>query len=155
MVDCRGIIIGRSSRERATPSRVFLLRWSLGFVMIPFGFQHQPAPGGMGGHCLLVVQKMLSRLDVFTICFVTLCGCDKPNRSIPQESSNMSEWHKSFVPFVDWGNGDASGYVFSESGIPLPGIFIFEHDNYDFEEDQDWKEFLIPVDSTICAFLTE
>jgi hypothetical protein len=65
------------------------------------------------------------------------------------------ELAKRFVPFVDWGNGDASGYVFSEAGIPLPGIFIFEHESYEFEEDQDWEEFLIPVDSSIRDFLTE
>lgn len=62
---------------------------------------------------------------------------------------------KRFVPFVDWGNGDASGYVFSESGAPEPGIFMFEHENYEFEEDQDWREFLVPVDASIRAFLTE
>ncbi len=62
---------------------------------------------------------------------------------------------KRFVPFVDWGNGDSSGYVFSESGVPEPGIFMFEHESYEFREDQDWREFLDPVDASIHDFLTE
>lgn len=86
-----------------------------------------------------------------------------PVSKLPEHASEVRDWFqethpgiaKRFVPFVDWGNGDASGYVFSETGIPLPGIFIFEHESYEFEEDQDWEEFLIPVDSSIRGFLTE
>lgn len=62
---------------------------------------------------------------------------------------------KRFVPFADWGNGDASGYLFSESGVPELGIFIFEHESYNFEENQDWREFLFPVDESIHDFLNE
>ena len=86
-----------------------------------------------------------------------------PISKLPEHASEVRDWFqethpehaKRFVPFVDWGNGDATGYVFSETGTLLPGIFIFEHESYEFEEDQDWEEFLIPVDSTIRAFLTE
>lgn len=86
-----------------------------------------------------------------------------PISKLPEHASEIRDWFqethpelaKRFVPFVDWGNGDASGYVFSETGTLLPGIFIFEHESYEFEDDQDWEEFLIPVDSSIRAFLTE
>ncbi|BCX48529.1 cell wall assembly/cell protein, KNR4 [Haloferula helveola] len=86
-----------------------------------------------------------------------------PISKLPEHASEIRDWFqethpelaKRFVPFVDWGNGDASGYVFSETGTLLPGIFIFEHESYEFEEDQGWEEFLIPVDSSIRAFLTE
>lgn len=61
---------------------------------------------------------------------------------------------KRFIPFVDWGSEDACGYVFSETGTPLPGIFMFKHESYEFEEDQDWEEFLTPVSSSIRDVLT-
>jgi len=86
-----------------------------------------------------------------------------PVKKLSEHATEVRDWiqkthpeiAKRFAPFVDWGNGEASGYVFSETGIPLPGIFIFEHESYEFEEEQDWKEFLIPVDSSIRDFLTE
>lgn len=86
-----------------------------------------------------------------------------PVSKLPEHALIVRDWFqkthpeiaKRFVPFVDWGNGDASGYVFAESGVPEPGIFIFEHESYEYEEDQDWREFLIPVDASIRDFLTD
>jgi len=85
-----------------------------------------------------------------------------PLSKLPEHANGVRSWiqkthpeiAKRFVPFVDWGNGDASGYVFSESGVPEQGIFIFEHESYEYEEDQDWREFLLPVDTSIVDFLT-
>ena len=86
-----------------------------------------------------------------------------PLSKLPDHAVEVRGWFeethpevaKRFVPFVDWGNGDASGYVFSESGIPEPGVFMFEHESYEFEEDQDWRTFLVPVDASIRDFLTQ
>lgn len=86
-----------------------------------------------------------------------------PIAKLPELAAQVRDWFqethpeiaKRFVPFVDWGNGDASGYVFSESGVPEPGIFMFEHESYEFEGDQDWEEFLVPVDASIRAFLND
>lgn len=86
-----------------------------------------------------------------------------PLSKLPGHATEVRDWFqethpeiaKRFVPFVDWGSGDASGYLFSESGVPEPGVFMFEHESYEFEKDQDWREFLIPVDGSIRAFLTE
>ena len=86
-----------------------------------------------------------------------------PVSKLAEHATEVRDWFqethpdiaKRFVPFVDWGNGDASGYVFSESGVQNPGIFIFEHESYEFEKDQDWWEFLIPVDTSIRDFLTD
>lgn len=58
-----------------------------------------------------------------------------------------------FVPFVDWGTGDASGYLFTESGALEQGIYMFEHEAYEFEKEQDWSEFLFPVDDNLRDFL--
>jgi hypothetical protein len=86
-----------------------------------------------------------------------------PISNLIEHSREVLEWFqqthpeiaKRFVPFVDWGSGDASGYLFSESGLPESGIFMFEHESYDFEAGQNWHEFLFPVDDNICDFLTE
>ena len=40
-------------------------------------------------------------------------------------------------------------------GAPLGGFFIFEHESYEFEADQDWREFIIPADSSIRGFLLQ
>lgn len=58
-----------------------------------------------------------------------------------------------FVPFVDWGSGDASGYLFTESGALEPGIYMFEHESYESDAGQDWNEFLFPVDEDLRDFL--
>lgn len=60
-----------------------------------------------------------------------------------------------FVPIVDWSTGDASGYLFSATGEVEPGIFMFEHESYTGEEDQDWSEFLFPVDEDLRTFLND
>ncbi len=86
-----------------------------------------------------------------------------PISGIPSLTAGIRDWiqethpeiAKRYVAVVDWGNGDSSGYLFSESGEPLDGFFIFEHESYEFEADQDWREFIIPVDSSIRDFLTE
>ncbi|MBL9153880.1 MAG: SMI1/KNR4 family protein [Verrucomicrobiales bacterium] len=86
-----------------------------------------------------------------------------PISAIPNLTAVIRDWFKEthpeiarrYVAVVDWGNGDSSGYLFSEAGDPLEGFFIFEHESYEFEADQDWREFIIPVNSSIRNFLTE
>ena len=85
-----------------------------------------------------------------------------PISRIPSLTAEIRDWFeethpdiaKRYVAAVDWGNGDSSGYLFSESGVPLDGFFIFEHEMYEFEAGQDWREFIAPVDSSIRDFLT-
>ena len=87
--------------------------------------------------------------------------CFVPISEIPSLTAGVRDWFeethpdiaKRYVAVVDWGNGDSSGYLFSEFGEPLEGFFIFEHESYEFEVDQDWREFIIPVDSSIREFL--
>jgi len=62
---------------------------------------------------------------------------------------------KRYVAVVNWWNGDSSGYLFAESGEPLDGFFMFEHESYEFEPEQDWREFLTTVDSSLRDFFTE
>ncbi|MEZ5324857.1 MAG: SMI1/KNR4 family protein [Verrucomicrobiales bacterium] len=86
-----------------------------------------------------------------------------PISAIPSLTAGIRYWFqethpeiaKRYVAVVDWGNGDSSGYLFSETGEPLEGFFIFEHESYEFEADQDWRDFIVPVDSSIHDFLTE
>lgn len=83
-----------------------------------------------------------------------------PLARLPDYVSEVRDWFqvthpevaKRFVPFGGWESGDAIGYIFSDEGVPDPGIFIFEHENYEFNEGQDWREFIIPVSSSIHDF---
>ncbi|RYD21491.1 MAG: SMI1/KNR4 family protein [Verrucomicrobiaceae bacterium] len=85
-----------------------------------------------------------------------------PLEFLPEHVAGVRDWFESthsalarrFVPFVDWGNGDASGYLFTESGEQEPGIFMFEHESYEFNEAQDWSDFLYLVDDNLQDFLT-
>lgn len=86
-----------------------------------------------------------------------------PLELLPEHVAGIRHWFQGthpelaarFVPFVDWGNGDASGYLFSESGELEPGIYMFEHESYLFEEGQDPTDFLYPVDEDLRSFLND
>lgn len=85
-----------------------------------------------------------------------------PLADIAEHTFGTREWFEkthpdiasSFVAFVDWGNGDASGYLFDGMGSIRDGIFMFEHESYDSDEAQKWEEFLMPIDESIQDFLT-
>ncbi len=56
-----------------------------------------------------------------------------------------------FVPVVDFGNGDAVGYL---SGADDPGLHRFDHETCGYDAKQDWEEFLFPIGArTIQEFL--
>ncbi len=56
-----------------------------------------------------------------------------------------------FFPFFDWGNGDAIGYIDLEGVETL--LFIFDHESYEFDPDQEVTEFLKPSYESIADFL--
>lgn len=58
-----------------------------------------------------------------------------------------------FLPFVDWFCGDYSGYLWSEDGTLLDGLYIFEHENFRYESGQDISEFMFCTDASIEEFL--
>ncbi len=60
---------------------------------------------------------------------------------------------KRYFPFIDWGNGDSSGYLFSEEGDLLPGIWIFEHEMYGFDASQPASAFLVKFAKNLQEFL--
>ncbi|GAA5484833.1 SMI1/KNR4 family protein [Haloferula sargassicola] len=86
-----------------------------------------------------------------------------PLAKIPQHAIEVRAWFegthpniaRQFVPFIDWGNGDASGYILSDAGDPDAAIFHFEHESYEFEKSQDWHDFLRPFSSSVLTFFPE
>ncbi len=62
---------------------------------------------------------------------------------------------KRFFPFIDWSDGDASGYMLSPSRDLLPSLFDFQHDDYEFEETQDDSEFLVVAYRDIKDFIQQ
>lgn len=83
-----------------------------------------------------------------------------PVSEIPQFAKRMQGWFEEthakvasrFISFINWNNGNSSGYLFSETG-QLEGIYTLQHDEYNFEEDQDWREFLVPAAESIKDLL--
>ena len=86
-----------------------------------------------------------------------------PLKEIPGFVSRIRDWigethpdcASRFFPFIDWSDGDGSGYLVSSSGKVLPGLYHFEHDSFEFDPDQNEKSFLIPLYKSIDAFLQE
>lgn len=58
-----------------------------------------------------------------------------------------------FFPFIDWSNGDATGYLLSPSGALLSALFDFEHEEYTFDASQDESEFLTSAYGSIEELL--
>ncbi|MCA9194836.1 MAG: SMI1/KNR4 family protein [Planctomycetales bacterium] len=60
-----------------------------------------------------------------------------------------------FYPFIDWSNGDTMGYYFSKSGELMPGLYCFEHEEYQHDSDQNVDEFIVRWNSSIFGLLTK
>lgn len=58
-----------------------------------------------------------------------------------------------FYPFIDWSNGDSMGYYFSETGELMSGLYCFEHENYEHDEEQDSEDFIVRWNSSIFGLL--
>ena len=59
-----------------------------------------------------------------------------------------------YFPFIDFANGDSMGYLTDVGGVNMPGLASFEHDLYQYDEDQDPDEFLSLLPVTIEEFLS-
>jgi hypothetical protein len=85
-----------------------------------------------------------------------------PLNKIPKTTEDAVDWFREthpnlasrFIAIVNWNCGDYTGYFFSEDGSLLEGFYTFEHESYEFDEAQDWSEFLTPIDSSLRDFLT-
>ncbi len=59
-----------------------------------------------------------------------------------------------FFAFINWGNGDYSGYLLDETGGCDGRIYTFEHEMFEFDEKQDWRDFLDSYYDSILDFLS-
>lgn len=86
----------------------------------------------------------------------------QPLDLIPAFATEIVDWFSEthstlvgkYVTFIDWGDGDACGYLFDSSGKSSGEIHVFEHEAYEFEPGQEVSEFLYPSDASILNFLT-
>ncbi|WP_286766596.1 MULTISPECIES: SMI1/KNR4 family protein [Rhodopirellula] len=71
--------------------------------------------------------------------------------------STIADTHNSlskrFLPFIDWANGDAMGYIYDRDGDLVDGLHIFSHELYRYEEDQDPGDFFRSFDGSLAEFL--
>ena len=80
-----------------------------------------------------------------------------PLNQTPSLTAHIRSWFQEthpdqaarFVAFIDWGNGDATGYMMMNGGGWVDGLYTFNHEFYEFEAKQDWQEFLIKEYSSI------
>lgn len=85
-----------------------------------------------------------------------------PLDDLPNFIDSMRDWFADthpdvasrFFPFIDFANGDSMGYLTETVGSILPGLFCFEHESYEHDEDQDVDEFLSSIPVTIEELLT-
>lgn len=70
-------------------------------------------------------------------------------------SKTHSQLAARYLPVVDWENGDSSGYLLDENGVYLPHFFIFNHELYQDDAEQDGSEFLQPMTSSLLSFLAD
>jgi len=66
----------------------------------------------------------------------------------PEEASR-------FFPFIDFEDGDGVGYCVDAEGKLLDGLFLFESEAYEGEEDQEPNDFLVRVPMSVREFLTQ
>ena len=108
-----------------------------GFYELIDGFGVEPSPDGVSW-------------------FVT------PIAKLPELIEHCRSWFRDthpdlanrFFPFIDWDCGDYSGFLLSEDGTLLEGLYTFEHEDYEFEEGQDGSVFLYTIYATIEELLT-
>jgi hypothetical protein len=60
-----------------------------------------------------------------------------------------------FFPIIHFQNGEGIGYLIDEDGRLLQGLYEFNSARYEFDEEQEYDEFLINNYSGIEHFLTE
>lgn len=58
-----------------------------------------------------------------------------------------------FVPVFDWGNGDVSGYLPLEIDA-TNAIYTWDHELYEYDAAQDWREFLVETESSVKDLLS-
>ena len=75
-----------------------------------------------------------------------LIPLDSLSAFIKESRSTFQQTHPEialrFYPFIDWGNGDVSGFLYSTNCSLLKNIYTFEHESYEHDSDQKWGEFI-------------
>lgn len=59
-----------------------------------------------------------------------------------------------FYASIDWGNGDAMGYLQQDDGTFYPFLVTFQHERYKFDAAQDVGEFMHEGPESLIEFLS-
>ena len=59
-----------------------------------------------------------------------------------------------YFPFIDWYNGDSSGFMLNASGQLVDGVFTFSHELYSYDAAQDLNDFIQPHSDSIASLLS-
>jgi hypothetical protein len=69
-------------------------------------------------------------------------------------ADHQSDLGNRYLPFIDWHCGDLTGYLWNREGQMVPGLWMFEHENFRYEPYQDESEFMVQSGRSIEEFLT-
>jgi hypothetical protein len=59
-----------------------------------------------------------------------------------------------YFPFIDWYNGDSSGFMLNAKGQLVDGVFTFSHELYSYDAAQDLNDFIQPHSDSIASLLS-
>ena len=65
-----------------------------------------------------------------------------------------ADYAKRYLPFIDWENGDSSGFIFNKDGTLFECVVMFSHEHYAYDNKQDINEFLIPFAESLEELLS-
>ena len=72
--------------------------------------------------------------------------------------SSFSETHPKhaarYIPFIEWENGDSTGYFLNDDETLFDYLLIFSHEHYDYNDEQDINEFLTPFAESLQELLS-
>ncbi|MEM9410636.1 MAG: SMI1/KNR4 family protein [Planctomycetota bacterium] len=64
-----------------------------------------------------------------------------------------AEYASRYLPFIDWENGDSSGFIFNSDGTVFDYIVMFSHEQYAYDSGQDINDFLFPFAESLEGLL--
>jgi len=84
-----------------------------------------------------------------------------PAEDLPHFKVRITAWFKDshpqiaerYFPFFDWDTSDSVGFLKSDTGEMLPGLYEFSHEVYEFDSTQSYTDFIFKTSKSIEDFI--
>lgn len=100
----------------------------------------------------LVTRDEEAPMPLFIRPTTELAGFIRQCQSIIRDTHPIHAEH--FFPFIDWYNGDSSGFMLNASRQLVDGVFTFSHERYSYDAAQDVNDFIQPHSDSIANLLS-